>query len=119
MSSGFDLWAQVLETFAYRSPFLLVYFVGVVVSAANMRRHRKPAAMALAAFTVLLVVTLGSGAVTSYLIYDINTSGGVGNTMTLFRAIGIVAGVIEAGATGLLIAAVFAGRAPARPADDD
>lgn len=107
--------SNVLAQLFGQAPLLLVYVVGMVVALSYLPRYRGPAMMTLIATGALLAVSIGQAFLVQYVIQSNAGSGLASSSLGgLLSAVALVSSLIRAAATGLIIAAVFAGRtAPA------
>lgn len=103
--------AGVLAQLLGQSPLLLVYAVGVVVALTYLPRYRGPSMLTLVATGALLAVSIGQAFLLQYFIAARIEQGW--NSATLNGMIGTVSftsNLIRAAATGVVLAAVYAGR---------
>lgn len=91
--------------FAVRLPYIVAVIVGIAVCAFNIRRHPRPAALALIAFSVALIQLL---AVRHLYQFVGNTFGG---SQAAYHVLSAALSCLGALQTCLLLGAVFAARA--------
>ena len=92
-------------------PVLMVYVGGMALCAMWWRRARGAAMWALMGLTLMLVATVGSTAMQTYLFAS--RAGGAGSMQQLsyvLFALGIGSSIVRAIGLGMLVAAVFVGR---------
>ena len=109
MSTGSVL-DQMLAQLLAQSPMLVVYLIGLVMALAFWGRHPGPCLLTFLSMGLLLLTSVG---VTYVQVEWVRGQALRGSAVTLgerLRLLAIVASFVRAGATGLLIWAVFSGR---------
>ena len=103
---------DMFRQLALQSPMLLVLLIGLVLSLIFIRRAPKPAFMAAGACIVLLVTTFAN-LIASEILVNSRLTGTISMEAYswIFTIISVLSACIRAAAIGLLIAAVFVGRA--------
>ena len=91
------------------APLLLVYVVGMVLAARWWRQAPRAAMLALSGFALLLLATLGGSAVQALLVAG-TPAGALASMAIKMQVYFFVFTVLRAIGTGLVLAAVFAGR---------
>lgn len=101
----------VLQQLGYATPLLIVYLVGIVLSAVFVRKYPFPAMLTLAGTLILFVNVIALALVQGYFIYSRVQSGWTvqeySQISTIVSAIGAI---VRALGSALLIAAIFVGR---------
>jgi hypothetical protein len=102
-------WMILVSQLAGAAPLLFVYLTGIILAFVWWRRAPRAAVLALAGLGVLLIATVLSPLTA---VYAMNARGStpaasVGQTVAVM---GVAFALIRAVGTGLLVAAVFAGR---------
>lgn len=101
----------VLQQLGYGSLLLIVYAIGIVLSAIFVRKYPLPAMLTLAGCAILLVNVIGLALVQGYLIDARMQSGWSGIEYSqMNKIVSIVGGIVRAIGSALLIAAIFLGR---------
>lgn len=91
------------------APLLLVYVVGMVLAARWWRRAPRAAMLALSGLSLLLLATLGGSAVQALLVAGA-PAGALASMAMKMQVYYFAFTVLRAIGTGLIVAAVFAGR---------
>ena len=102
--------------FPFVAPLLVAYFVGIVIAAARLRRHRRPALIAMAALATLFVVAIGSPMTQAAIMAQ--HQGALLNALPYLNVVAITTVALNAVAVVVLTLAVFAGRTPPQPPDE-
>jgi hypothetical protein len=106
--------ATVVAQLVGQSPVLLVYAIGVVVATSYLPRYRGPASLTLIASGALLAVAILQVFVFQYFVQARTELGWDSARFNwMIGVVSIASNLVRAAATGLLLAAVFVGRAPA------
>jgi hypothetical protein len=108
MSTGAGLLPILLSQLIYQLPTFLVCLVGVVLAVGRRRELGRAAMFMIGGACVLLVTGIGFTVVQSVLIANQPPSS-FGQVMAI---LGIASSVLRAAGLGLIVAAVFVGRAP-------
>lgn len=99
----------------YQGPSLLVYLAAFMVGLALFRRAVSAAVLALLGSGLLIATAFVTIGVRTYLVDGLRNGRGDSQMLERFlEAINLTAGFIEATGLALLVAAIYAGRAPAR-----
>jgi len=119
-----NLLENIATSLANQSLVYIVYLVGIVLAIVRFGKYPKPALYSLLAFIGMLLTSIGGTILTISLIHSQRQSGVSGTSIsTQLMIIGIVRSLIYAVCLGLLVAAVYAGRANSkqryRDEDDD
>ena len=110
---------ELLVQLAYQSPTLLAYVIGLVLALVFLRRCPGPAVLTLIATVMMLLTAIGYLFLQRYLAHArLDAGWSVERYAQMMTVIGIISNVIRAVAFGLLLAAIFVGRA-GRPAATD
>jgi len=99
----------VLSQLVSLAPILLVYVVGIILTAMWWRRAPGAAMLAMIGLGILLLGNVGGTFIQAYVISNRAAAGAatMGQQMAI---LGIVLSIVRAAGTALLIAAVFKGR---------
>jgi hypothetical protein len=97
----------LLTQLAYRAPGMLAYLTGVVLSLVYLRRHPRPAVLALLGSGLLLLVSTASLFLAVFLL---RPDGNLQQRALLFGIIGFAASILHAIGFILVAVAVFIGR---------
>jgi hypothetical protein len=108
MNSSIGLTMFFSQTVA-AAPLLLVYVVGMVLAARWWRRAPRAAMLALSGFALLLLATIGGSAVQALLVASA-PAGALASMAIKMQVYFFAFTVVRAIGTGLVVAAVFAGR---------
>jgi len=93
------------------SPTLLVYLVAMIVAFVYWNRHPRPCLLVLLAVGLMLFTTVGFMVLQMYVINSRVMNQWRGMTLgSVLTVIGLVRSIIQAGAFGLLLMAVFTDR---------
>lgn len=114
-----DFLDEFLHGLRFQIPYLLVYSVGIVLALVNWQRYPAPCLLTLIACIIKVVAGLAYPLASALLPNE--------NFVQAFEATTLLTAIVDAGASGLLLAAIFSARnllAPRRPAwpreiDDD
>jgi len=103
--------AGVLAQLLGQSPLLLVYVVGVVVALTYLPRYRGPSALTLVATGSLLAVSIVQAFLLQYFIAaQIDQGSNSARLSAMIGTLSFTSNLIRAAATGVVLAAVYAGR---------
>ena len=103
--------SYVLQQLGYGSPLLIVYLVGILLSAVFVRKYPFPAMLTLAGAAILFVNLIAIALVQGYLINARIESGWSPEQYTqLTMIVAVIGGMVRAIGTALLIGAIFVGR---------
>ncbi len=108
-------YASMLTRFLAQLPVYLVWLVGAIVAVVRWRRHPRVSLLAVAGLAVLFLSSLVSTAANSMLPMMVASGalrGSFSRMATVLAVCSIVFAVIAAVGYGLLLAALFSGRAP-------
>ena len=101
----------VLQQLGYSTPLLIVYLVGVVLSAVFVRKYPFPAMLTLAGSAILFVNQIAIVLIQGYLIKARVESGWTPEQYTqLLIIVSVVGNIVRAIGSALLIGAIFVGR---------
>jgi hypothetical protein len=103
--------SYVLQQLGYGTPLLVVYLVGIILSAIFVRKYPFPAMLTLAGAVILFVNVIALALIQGYLINARVESGwsiAQYSQMTMIAA--AIGAVVRAIGSALLIAAIFVGR---------
>ena len=110
---GSDFLSEQFSAIVFRllavSPVLLVLLAGLIVSIFRYRRSRRAGLFSVLALLVLFVLRLGLVGLTFANLWFVRTIG-LETAMYIFSGISVLMSVLEAGALGALIAAVWTER---------
>ena len=110
MNSGSDFLLVLLERFAYQSPFMLLYVIGIIYAMAKIRQARTPAMLMILSLGTMLFSSVIISIVYTYLLTEMLQNGGGMSVKWLLRVTGIVSTLTHAFGIAMLIYAVFVGR---------
>ena len=103
--------SYVLQQLGYGSPLLIVYLIGIILSAVFVRKYPFPAMLTLAGAAILFVNLIAIALVQGYLISGRVASGWSPEQYTQLMTITLViGGIVRAIGTALLIGAIFVSR---------
>lgn len=101
----------VLQQLGYNSPLLIVYLIGVLLSAVFVRKYTFPAMLTLAGSAILFVNQIAITLIQGYLINARGQSSWSPEQYTqLLIVLSVVGNIVRAIGTALLIGAIFVGR---------
>jgi hypothetical protein len=110
MAEGNDgFFIFLLTRLAVRVPTLMVYLAGLVLALLNLRRHRTPAVLTLLGTGLLLLVSLTSFWLESFLLWR-RSGEDLGQSLRLLTGLGFAAAILNALGIALILTAVFLGR---------
>lgn len=103
--------SYVLQQLGYATPLLIVYLVGIILSAVFVRKYPLPAMLTLAGAVILFVNVIALALVQGYFIQARVTSGWTLQEYTqVTMVVSAIGGIVRALGSALLIAAIFVGR---------
>jgi hypothetical protein len=104
--------SQYLMQFLVQAPYFIACLIGFIPALVYWNRVPGPARMTCAAVVLLVVVSVGQTWAQQYVIQNRVATGSSGMQVAqTLSTIALIGGFIRAGAMGMLIAAVFMGRA--------
>ena len=102
---------QFVAMLVPQAAMLVVYLLGAFLAIRWWRRYPRPAMLVLLGVSILLATSLATTAIQVYVVRTVAPGGGgAASISSIFQIVGLVAGVVRAGGTALLIAAAFAER---------
>ena len=106
-----NLNTAMLMQIAMQIPVILVCVAGIVIALLNLDRIPRPAAFALAALMVYLILIVVFSVLPMAIMQKTHTDGWTQQRVaSAMSTISFVGSFLRAGALGLLVAAVFSGR---------
>lgn len=103
--------SYVLQQLGYGIPLLVVYLIGILLSAIFVRKYPFPAMLTLAGAAILFVNLIAIALVQGYLITARVESGWSPEQYSqLMTIVSVIGGLVRAIGTALLIGAIFVGR---------
>ena len=118
MYSGPGFLMQLLESFAYQTPYFLLYFIGIICAVFKLKRSRTPAILVIASLSILIVISIVHTVSVTYLRNEVNQSVAGHYLAKYVYGAGICFSILKSLALALLIYAVFVGRNPAPRSDE-
>ena len=98
------MWEYIAGNLPYALPYALLYLIGIIVAAFNIRRAGATAFMVMGACLVLLFLMIAGQLVHAYMV----STQQYGNVA--FKVFGFVRSALDVVATAVLIVAAFVGR---------
>ncbi|HSQ24144.1 MAG TPA: hypothetical protein VLN44_07035 [Pyrinomonadaceae bacterium] len=103
--------SYTLQQLGYGSPLLIVYLVGIILSAVFVRKYPLPAMLTLAGTVILFVNLIAITAAQGYFIRARVESGWSPEQYSqITMVVAAIGAIVRAVGTALLIAAIFVGR---------
>lgn len=103
--------SYVLQQLGYSTPLLIVYLIGILLSAVFVRKYPFPAMLTLAGSAILFVNQIAITLLQGYLINARVESGWTPEQYTqLMMIVAVIGNIVRAIGTALLIGAIFVGR---------
>lgn len=103
--------SYVLQQLGYGTPLLIVYLVGIILSAVFVRKYPFPAMLTLAGAVILFVNVIAMALIQGYFINARVESGWtIAQYSQITMIVAAIGAVVRAIGSALLIAAIFVGR---------
>lgn len=105
------LWVSLFTSLAVRTPVVIAYIVGIIISLSTWKRNPKPSVLSLIGFLCLLFTTI-LGSIMNILPYLLQAGYNLtyNGIATIHTVSGVVIAIIDAVAVALIIAAIFSNR---------